>query len=55
MGAYIWGHGERVHIFRPSCGYNMPCPSISFSLGFSFGEVSKIKVTFVAFRGGSIQ
>ena len=28
---------------------NMPCPSTFFSLGFAFGEVSKIKVMFVTF------
>jgi len=35
------------HFFRR--GHNMPCPPTFFSLGFVFGEVSKIKVMFVTF------
>jgi len=30
-------------------GYNRPWPPTFFSLGFVFGEVSKIKVMFVTF------
>jgi len=29
--------------------HNMPCPLTFFSLGFVFGEVSKIKVEFITF------
>ena len=32
-----------------SGGVNMPCHPTFFSLGFVFGEVSKIKVMFVTF------
>jgi len=36
------------HFFRLG-GHNMPCPPTFFSLGFVFGEVSKIKFMFVMF------
>jgi len=36
------------HFFRWG-RYNMLCPSHFFSLGFVFGEVSKIEVMFVMF------
>jgi len=44
------GRGERMspHFFRRG-GHNMQCPPTFFSLGFVFGEVSKIKVIFVTF------
>ena len=42
------------HLFRRG-GHNMPCPPTFFSLGFVFGEVSKIKVMFVAFCVKSFQ
>ena len=44
--------GRRLKLSPYSFGwwrYNMPCPPTFFSLGFVFGEVSKIKVTFVTF------
>jgi len=34
-------------------GYDMPCPPTFFSLGFVFGEISKIKVVFVTNCGKS--
>ena len=54
--SHDWLHGRNLvgntwdvspHFFR--LGYNMPCPRTFFSLGFVFGEVSKIKVMFVTF------
>jgi len=43
------GHGGRVPPFLRRGGHNVPCPPHVFSLGFVFGEVSKIKVIFVTF------
>ena len=37
------------HFFRRG-GHDMPCVPHFFLLGFVFGEVSKINVTFVMFR-----
>ena len=54
--SHDWLHGRNLvgnmgdvfpHFFR--WGYNIPCPPTFFSLGFVFGEVSKIKVMFVTF------
>jgi len=43
------GHGGRVLPTFSGGGYNMLCALTFFSLGFVFGEVSKIKVMFVTF------
>jgi len=50
MGAIWWGTRGTCppHFFRRG-GHNMPCPLTFFSLGFVFGEVSKIKIMFVTF------
>ena len=54
--SHDWLHGRNLVGNTGSCpptfsvgGYNMPCPPTFFSLGFAFGEVSKIKVMFVTF------
>ena len=39
---------ESPHFFRPR-GHNMPCRPHIFRLGFVFGEVSKLNVTFITF------
>ena len=49
---YTWaqfggGHGGRVPPLFQTGGHNMPCPPTFFSIGFLFGEVSKINVMFV--------
>jgi len=50
MGAIWWGtRGTCPPTFPDGAGHNMPCPPTFFSLGFVFGEVSKIKVVFVTF------
>ena len=36
-------------LFQTGGGHNMPCPPTFFSLGFVFGEISKIEVMFVTF------
>jgi len=36
------------HVYR-RWGYDVSCLPTFFSLGFVFGEVSKLKVTFVTF------
>jgi len=41
--------GDVSHSLFQTGGHNMPCPPTFLSLGFVFGEVSKIKVMFVAF------
>ena len=43
------GHEGRVLPLFQTGGHNMPCPPTFFSLGFVFGEVSKIKAMFVTF------
>ena len=43
------GGGHVPHFFRRG-GHNMLCPPTFFSLGFVFGEVTKIKMTFVTFH-----
>jgi len=49
MGAIWWGTlGTCLPLFQVG-GYNVPCHPTFFSLGFVFGEVSKIKVLFVTF------
>ena len=50
MGAIWWGTRGTCppHFFKRG-GHIMPCPPTVFSLGFVFGEVSKIKVMFVTF------
>ena len=50
IGAIWWGKVGTCppHFFRRG-GHNMLCPPTFFSLGFVFGEVSKIKVMFVTF------
>jgi len=54
--SHDWLHGRNLVGNTGPCpptfqlgGYNMPCPPTFFSLGFVFGEVSKIKVMFVTF------
>ena len=50
MGAIWWGtRGTCPPRFLKRWGYIMPCSPTIFSLGFVFGEVSKIRVTFVTF------
>jgi len=49
MGAIWWGtEGTCPPIFQTG-GHNMPRSPAFLSLGFAFGEVSKIKVMFVTF------
>ena len=43
------GHGGRVPPLFQTGGHNMACPPTFVSLGFVFGEVSKIKVMFATF------
>jgi len=49
MGAIWWGIQGTCPPTFSGGGYNIPCPPTFFSLGFVFGEVSKIKVMFVTF------
>jgi len=50
MGAIRWGtRGTCPLAFCRWWGNNMPCPPTFLSLGFVFGEVSKLKVSFVTF------
>jgi len=49
MGAIWWGTRETCPPTFSDGGHNMPCPPHIFSLGFVFGEVSKLKVMFVTF------
>ena len=43
-------HGGRVPLtFSDGGVHDMSCPLTFFSLGFAFGEVSKLKVMFVTF------
>jgi len=46
MGAIWWGTPVVSSPLFQMGGHNMPCPPTFFSLGFVFGEVSKIKVMF---------
>jgi len=50
MDASWWGRGGTCvpHLFRRGA-HNTPSPSTFLSLGFAFGEVSKMKVIFVTF------
>jgi len=49
MGEIWWGTWGTCHTFSDRV-HNMPCPPTFFSLGFVFGEVSKIKVMFDMFH-----
>jgi len=46
---FCGGHGGRVSPLFQTGGHNMPCPPTFLSLGFVFGEVSRIKMMFVTF------
>jgi len=50
MGAIWWGtQGTCPPTFLDGVGHNMPCTPHIFLLGFVFGEVAKLNVTFVMF------
>jgi len=49
MGTTWWGHGGRVSPAFPDVGDIICHAPTHFSLGFVFGEVLKIEVTFITF------